>query len=693
MTTSEPSLNWRGPKPLVRERLASPAEAEALPGRTPRSLLLLAPKLALRHTGLLLTVLLVGLVLITFPREPLTNNLDSSWAGILGYAREKGLQFGTDIVFTYGPLGFLITPYFGPYDAGLRWVTDVVIGFGLAAAVCLWLWRLDIRWRVLGILLFVVLVSNIRYGVQDLLIQLGFLALGLFCFIETRPRLLVYALGLTGLAVFSGLAKFTFLVTAVITVSAVAVDLLLRNKPRLCLVVVGGFVMGFLAGWTVLGQNLGHLPAFIALGWRVSCAYQQTMGLDPPAPVFWGGVLSAVFALAMIVTRTRSAFGAEERYRGYRRWLLPAWLGLFLFIVWKHGFVRADSHHLLFFLGFTPLLTLFLEAVPGGGRRARVCGRFLCGATCLVSILTIQTMLYPEYLHLENAFTRVIQNTRDLIEPGSRHREMSHALAVEGYRARLPKLSQTIGGATVDVFGSIQSYALFNSFNYRPRPALQSYAASSDFLMRLNEKYYCSSAAPEYVLLGLAPIDRRFPPLEDAMVLRDLLFNYDLKDVEGPFLLLQAKPFAAPRLTLLAERMVEPGQAVDIASFGGEYIWLQVFLEPTIAGGLRQFVYKPGEVNLVVWKGDPFRRVKDKYCSPAPMLAAGFLASPMLTDRAQIQALYLGQPVERPRACSIEFGPGGSHWWKKTIRFRVYRVENAPGGRVRDSGEARNAGS
>ncbi len=177
------------------------------------------------------------------------------------------------------------------------------------------------------------------------------------------------------------------------------------------------------------------------------------------------------------------------------------------------------------------------------------------------------------------------------------------------------------------------------------------------------------------------------------MVLRDLLCNYNLKDVEGPFLLLQAKPFSSPKLSLLAERIVEPGQAVELASFGEENIWLQILLEPTLAGRLRQFVYKPGEVNLVVWRGNASRPVGDKYRSPAPMLAAGFLASPILTDRAHIQAFYLGQPVERPRAYSIELAPGGSYWWKKTIRVRAYKLENAPGGRTRASGEARIAGS
>lgn len=46
---------------------------------------------------------ILWLSFLDFPSVPLNANLDPSWQGVLAYATEQPLQFGKDIVFTYGP--------------------------------------------------------------------------------------------------------------------------------------------------------------------------------------------------------------------------------------------------------------------------------------------------------------------------------------------------------------------------------------------------------------------------------------------------------------------------------------------------------------------------------------------------------------------------------------------------------------
>ena len=154
----------------------------------------------------------------------------------------------------------------------------------------------------------------------------------------------------------------------------------------------------------------------------------------------------------------------------------------------------------------------------------------------------------------------------------------------------MPHLRDLIGPASVDVFGQHQVYALLNGLNYRPRPVFQSYLACNARLMRLNEQFYLSGAAPEYVMFSLGPIDRRFPPLEDALLLRDLLINYEPVGAEGEFLLLKFKSSRAPRLKLLREGAVRPGERIELRDFGGADLWLELDLEPTLLGRLRQIL-------------------------------------------------------------------------------------------------------
>src|ERR1035438_9042040 len=64
----------------------------------------------------LLAALLVMLSYLTLPcpGKDLDMDADVSLNEVLAYAHQVGLQFGTDLVCTYGPLGYAIFVYFSP---------------------------------------------------------------------------------------------------------------------------------------------------------------------------------------------------------------------------------------------------------------------------------------------------------------------------------------------------------------------------------------------------------------------------------------------------------------------------------------------------------------------------------------------------------------------------------------------------
>ena len=143
-------------------------------------------------------------------------------------------------------------------------------------------------------------------------------------------------------------------------------------------------------------------------------------------------------------------------------------------------------------------------------------------------------------------------------------------------------------------------------------------------------------------------------------------------------MLLKSKAAEPPRLTLLREGTVRPGKPIVLQEFGDTNLWLEITLEPTsLAGSESSFITLP-----------PFgwppgaRQAKgaaDRRRAPAPMLASGFLASPLLLRNEDVQDLYAGKPLVRPAAYSVEMLPGEKQFWLATIRFRVYRIENRLG--------------
>ena len=147
---------------------------------------------------------------VTFPPAPPDNDVDSSLSAVLNYAHDQGIQFGPELVLTYGPLGFLMFFYFSPHAAGLRMAVDVALCLSTAIGLCLVAWRLRPLWRWPLLLLFFWIAPNVPTR-ADLVINIGLLCWGLLCLLESSRRLPVYALLFTALAVFSALAKVSFL--------------------------------------------------------------------------------------------------------------------------------------------------------------------------------------------------------------------------------------------------------------------------------------------------------------------------------------------------------------------------------------------------------------------------------------------------------------------------------------------------
>ena len=407
--------------------------------------------------------------------------------------------------------------------------------------------------------------------------------------------------------------------------------------------------------------------------------YDQTMGLEPPQSVLIWGALTASIALAAVIKRSFNAFDGAGFYRRCRQGLLALWLTSLIFLTWKHGFVRADKVHVVFFAGFVQMVGPLILTLPCHSRSAKRWGACLGVACCALSTITLQCMLYPQHLRVDRPIQNALENLSDLSQPRGYWQEADQELESERSRIALPDLQKIIGSGTVDVLGNHQSYAVLNSLNYRPRPVFQSYAAYSASLMTLNEQFYLS-VPPDYVICRLTPIDFRFPPLEDALSLRNLLINYDLAASDDHFLLFKARQPAAPVLTLLAEGTVQLGEKIDLTRFKDLNTWLQITLDPTLAGRLRQFVYQPPHVRLTIW--DRAAGQHAAFRAPVPMLAAGFLATPLLLRNASLVAIYSRNSVTRPTAYSLEMDPGSASFWQSSIHFRLYKIENAFGTRL-----------
>jgi hypothetical protein len=226
---------------------------------------------------------------------------------------------------------------------------------------------------------------------------------------------------------------------------------------------------------------------------------------------------------------------------------------------------------------------------------------------------------------------------------------MEKVIAANRRAAQLPQVRKLVADSTVDVFGQCQAYALLNDLNYHPRPVFQSYIACSRLLMELNERFYQSKDAPEYVLFRLLVLDRKFPPMEDGLVLETLLADFRPVASEGSFVLLKAAGDRPPAFSPIREGAARLGEAIDLTAFAGTDLWLEISLQPSWLGWLRQLLYRPPTVRLAIWQESGGKLLLRNH-APAQMLAAGFLASPLLLDNQDVLNLYTDQKTSSRRS-------------------------------------------
>src|SRR5438552_2943346 len=107
------------------------------------------------------------------PSRALTNGPDS-WSNVMVYAREHGLRFGHDVVFTYGPAAFLVMPWFAEDTPAVRRICDLVLGYAIAAGICLLAWRMGLVWRIIFLIVFLLSPAVwYPFGMPELLFLVG----------------------------------------------------------------------------------------------------------------------------------------------------------------------------------------------------------------------------------------------------------------------------------------------------------------------------------------------------------------------------------------------------------------------------------------------------------------------------------------------------------------------------------------
>lgn len=603
-------------------------------------------------------VLYVLLVLSIF-RLPEASDigLDASWQMVLGYAAEHGLQHGPEIIFTYGPLGHLMTGVYTGHGFG-TYVAWQLFSSVLIAAGFYRLGRQQPGWRQATYYLFLFWFGTMYVDAMEMGIITIFGAMALHP--STRPSLRLGAIA--ALFAVLSLIKFTHFMLCGVLVTLITAYFAHRRNYRSAGVFAGVFLGGFLSGWLLCGQSPGNLPHYIYYSLQLALGYSGAMGVYESPGTLALGLTAAAGALGYLACFFFTA--ADRRRAG----ALVLMLGASLFLSWKHGFTRADGHVLAHFLSVLVVIGTY-PALTLDDRRWAGVKNFCLGLAAVACFAGVQgvsgssTSEAPAFWN-----DRVRDNLTTLFDLARYRAELDATVDATARGVARPGLKGYIAGATVDHLGNDQSITLLNRLNYVPRPALQGYTTYTPPLNRLDEAFFRSERSPRFVIQRYGSIEDRLPALDDSLTQKLVYQEYDYAMEEGG-LLLWERPDRVPAASTAGEknlltRTIRFGERIEVPDTGEQPVWATIRIRQNLAGRLRQLLYKPP--TLRIHFEDDRGEVRDMLFIRA-MGEAGFILNPFWTGGEELIAYQQGQPARRIRWFSLHTMPGGEKYYADDI--------------------------
>ena len=468
--------------------------------------------------------------------------VDDSWIQMLHFAFANRLQFGRDIVFTFGPWGFL----YGGYNPATYSISVIV--WAVLAAVFWWA-----AWRVvahffknplvcwLWMMAFIGLASISPFLNMDVRLTAWPLLLLLLHFsVEERPFTTIQAMLVISLGLLS-LIKHSMFTIAVVTVLIIAADNVFRQRrfPWIVLAFAGGLFFF----WVLAGQGLTRFGLYLRGASEIVSGYTEAMMWQQPTDKadivrFWEVAAALCALVGYVVCKRHRFFG-----------LLPL-LGLafILFAAFKYGYVRHDGHEVT---ATNLLLLAVLLWLPAAWCTIWQRSRWLVPAVLLPLIFAalLASLSLKRYAN-SGLFSVLAQQLRvqNLFAPAKTFREFledrqnsfrAYNTYAAGFRAgTFPNLDIHDNGSA-DVYPLSHTLALPLGLTCRPRPIFQSYSVYTPRLAEMNAAHLRSDRAADHILFDLWTIDGRFPSQDDSLSWPELLTRYDITGAADRYILMK----------------------------------------------------------------------------------------------------------------------------------------------------------
>ncbi|MEA3477343.1 MAG: hypothetical protein U9R60_04125 [Bacteroidota bacterium] len=554
------------------------------------------------NTPIFINSLLACFVFVfTFPYKYaiITMGLDSSYVLAINYIVANDFQAFSDLIFTFGPLGFLKYPlHIGSnMQIGFAWLILVRITF---IALMLYIGHLRKR-SIIYTFLITLVFTNILQFDQNIF---GIIIFGLILYRMTeKPGFLAISILFTILGLFIKI-NIGF-IGVLVCASFIIYDLIInRNFRKTSVIIIISLLAFVLIFWLLLGNPLKIFTYYTQI-YALIAGNSSALSVYPDNNWLYIFVMFLIFLIMPLIDRDKDFH------------FILFIIALSIFAVFKYSFARQENVHAKYFLDFLILFLLLVLLYP---QKLKI-----------ISILLVMIQISLYYLNLNYTGTYTMDdkiqlsgvvNFKNTFCDYSTFKANSVKYSREALKGvKLPEeFTEEIGEASIDFYPWELTYFYINNLNYKPRPTLQSgclYIPPS--IDKLNAKHMLSDEAPDYMIWtftgddGLPGIDLRYLLNSDGAFINAFLGRYT-KILEDKKRALWQRTDSAKLgpANFFKEQEIEYDQWVMVPEAASQVLKIRLDVSRTFPGLIKSFLYKEGEF-FIHYHLESGKEVKHKF--------------------------------------------------------------------------------
>ncbi len=595
---------------------------------TLRSKITLKTSQLLYNKKLIVSIIIIFVSIWSFPFliTELINVPDNWWVIGLHLIKTKDLVWGTDIVWTYGPLGYLLFPinvdnelwkhtfFYGIISHSLFFLTAFffvlktnhpirnAIVFGFFSIFFMWIDFYYFHWIgiLLGFYLYLEYVKN-----KFLLIPLAF-SVAFLTFTK-------FDLGIGS--------------TSILVLSCIYLALRGRIKESIFCIVL--YALFLILIWQVVTNSLESFPSFITNSLDLANGFTSVMPIDN-LPFF-----ILLMSIPTLVLYIFWVFNKNQNNRKHLKFLFISPITIFFFF--KEGYMRFDLPHVMIFFLLAATFFLILTMIKNG-KTNKILLYSTYGMIIVYSFTSL--FLFSELLVYTTIQDPTVSET--LIEAtktlgfaysasnlpyvplqleylvNDEQLELNKAEQKQNLKNSFSPLSQStrelsqstlklLGNHTVDVIPFDIALVHANDLNYQPRP-LMATVGYTQITDRMNAKHFTSASSPDYILYEKKTLDYHYPLFDEPATFRTLLCYYNPVHRDGERIVLEKndKNICLGEEIISAETVhFEELVSVPISTEG--YLFAKISIQQNLFGKIFDFLYKQPQVFIQINEENVFR--------------------------------------------------------------------------------------